>query len=32
VSDWPQRFAVLFSENLERRLAGNPLLNILGRD
>jgi phosphoglycerate dehydrogenase-like enzyme len=32
VSDWPQRFAVLFCENLERHLSGNPLLNVLGRD
>jgi phosphoglycerate dehydrogenase-like enzyme len=29
VSDWPQRFAVLFSDNLERHLSGKPLLNIL---
>jgi phosphoglycerate dehydrogenase-like enzyme len=29
VSDWPQRFAVLFADNLNRRLSGEPLLNVV---
>ncbi len=29
VTNWPRRFAELFADNLDRRLAGAPLLNLV---
>lgn len=29
VPDWPRRFAALFADNLERWIAGEPLLNVV---
>lgn len=30
ISDWPERFASFFGDNLERRIAGQPLMNLVG--